>query len=201
MPKYYMFNKPKGCVSARRDARHRTVMDYFPEEMRDSFFPVGRLDKDTEGLLVITDDGKLAHDILSPENHIEKTYFFWAMGIPDEKKLEEARRGIRIYKNRDTTTAPAVIILKDRSTMREIRAYLSDSDESLATRRGDFSAVSGIVRITEGKNHQVKRTVRYAEARVVYLRRVAMGELNLDEDLAPGEYRELTDEEISLLKK
>ena len=196
-----MFNKPKGCVSARRDARHRTVMDYFPEEMRDSFFPVGRLDKDTEGLLVITDDGKLAHDILSPENHIEKTYFFWAMGIPDEKKLEEARRGIRIYKNRDTTTAPAVIILKDRSTMREIRAYLSDSDESLATRRGDFSAVSGIVRITEGKNHQVKRTVRYAEARVVYLRRVAMGELNLDEDLAPGEYRELTDEEISLLKK
>lgn len=201
MPKYYMFNKPKGCVSARRDARHRTVMDYFPEEMRDSFFPVGRLDKDTEGLLVITDDGKLAHDILSPENHIEKTYFFWAMGIPDEKKLEEARRGIRIYKNSDTTTAPAVIILKDRSTMREIRAYLSDSDESLATRRGDFSAVSGIVRITEGKNHQVKRTVRYAEARVVYLRRVAMGELNLDEALAPGEYRELTDEEISLLKK
>ena len=196
-----MFNKPKGCVSARRDARHRTVMDYFPEEMRDSFFPVGRLDKDTEGLLVITDDGKLAHDILSPENHIEKTYFFWAMGIPDEKKLEEARRGIRIYKNSDTTTAPAVIILKDRSTMREIRAYLSDSDESLATRRGDFSAVSGIVRITEGKNHQVKRTVRYAEARVVYLRRVAMGELNLDEALAPGEYRELTDEEISLLKK
>ena len=109
MPRYFMFHKPKGAVTARRDDRHKTVMDYFPEEDRDILFPVGRLDKDTEGFLIVTDDGMFTYRLLSPESHIEKTYFFYALGIPDEKKLSELQGGVSIYRNRDDKTAPAKI--------------------------------------------------------------------------------------------
>ena len=201
MKRYYMFHKPRGCVTARRDARHKTVMDYFPEEERDILFPVGRLDKDTEGFLLVTDDGDLCFELLKPEHHVPKKYFFWALGEPDPEKIAEAESGVSIYRNREDVTAPAKIALLERSTMRGIKDYLSPEDSSVSNRRGDLTVVSGEIVITEGKKHQVKRTVRYCGARVVYLKRLAIGALSLDEKLRPGEYRSLTDEELILIKQ
>ena len=89
MMEYYMFNKPSGCITARRDERHKTVMDYFPEEKRDLIFPVGRLDKDTEGFLLVTNDGQLFHELMMPERKVSKTYFFWAKGTITEDKISE----------------------------------------------------------------------------------------------------------------
>jgi len=194
-----MFHKPRGCVTARRDERHRTVMDYLPEEYRDTHFPIGRLDRDTEGLLLITNDGALTQRLLAPKYHVAKTYFFWAQGIPNAQKLSEVERGVSIYRNRGDVTAPAVIKLLEQTDMRGIRHLLDDKEERLATRHGDIPAVSGLITITEGKKHQVKRMIRYAGAKVVYLKRLSMGGLTLDGSLAPGEYRRLTEGELGLL--
>ena len=197
---YYMFNKPAGCITARRDARHKTVMDYFPAELRDRLFPVGRLDKDTEGLLLVTDDGQLNFNLLSPKSNKEKMYFFYAVGIPDDKKLKELEYGVRIYSSRDEITAPANIEITERTNLRAIKEYLSVSEQSLATKHGDVLAVGGYITITEGKKHQVKRMIRYTGAKVVYLKRVSISGVLLDEDLNKGEYRPLTEEELYQLK-
>lgn len=194
-----IFNKPKGCVSARRDERHKTVMDYFPEEYREKYFIIGRLDKDTEGLLILTEDGKLSHKLTSPESKIEKTYFFWAHGIPDENKLRELENGVKIYKNRDSLTEKAEIKLCETRTLKEIIHLISTDSAKLMNKYKDTPVVSGIIKITEGKKHQVKRMIRYTGAKVVYLERVAIGSLKLDSSLKRGDYRPLTEEELKLL--
>ncbi|MBQ7356527.1 MAG: pseudouridine synthase [Clostridia bacterium] len=196
-----MFHKPKGAVTARRDARHRTVMDYFPEEDRDILFPVGRLDKDTEGFLIVTDDGAFTYRLLSPASGISKTYFFYALGVPDEEKLAELSRGVSIYKNRDDKTAPAKIEITEHTTLKEISDFIDYDARTLLTRRGELPCVGGFVTITEGKKHQVKRMVRYTGAKVVYLKRVSIGTLPLDPELPLGEYREMTNEEIKAISK
>lgn len=196
-----MFHKPKGAVTARRDARHKTVMDYFPEEDRDILFPVGRLDKDTEGFLIVTDDGAFTYKLLSPESGISKTYFFYALGVPDEEKLAELSRGVSIYKNRTDKTAPAKIEITEHTTLKEIRDFIDYDARTLLTRRGELPCVGGFVTITEGKKHQVKRMVRYTGAKVVYLKRVSIGTLPLDPTLPLGEYRAMTNEEIIEISK
>lgn len=195
-----MLHKPRGCITARRDARHKTVMDCFPEEKRDVLFPVGRLDRDTEGLLLVTDDGGLCYDLLMPEKHVDKTYFFWAQGILTEEKIAEIEGGVNIYRNREEPTAPARITVTGQSTLRGIKELLGEDDSRVSNRRGDLPVTSGIITITEGKKHQVKRMIRYGGCKVVYLKRLAMGELRLDEALLPGEYRALTESEVALLK-
>jgi 16S rRNA pseudouridine516 synthase len=200
MPRYYMFHKPKGAVTARRDERHGTVMDYFPEDDRDVLFPVGRLDKDTEGLLIVTDDGAFTYRLLSPASGISKTYFFYALGIPDGEKLAELSEGVSIYKNRTDKTAPAKIEITERTTLKEISDFIDYDAKTLLTRRGDLPCVGGFVTITEGKKHQVKRMVRYTGAKVVYLKRVSIAGVTLDEGLPLGKYRPLTDEELEILK-
>ena len=118
---YIMLHKPAGCITARRDERHKTVMDYLPEEMRDTHFPVGRLDKDTEGLLLITNDGKLTRKLLMPEHKIEKTYYFMAEGILNPERLDEVRRGARIYYNRENPTAPSEVeVLSNSKTVKNV---------------------------------------------------------------------------------
>ena len=196
-----MFHKPKGAVTARRDDRHKTVMDYFPEEDRDILFPVGRLDKDTEGFLIVTDDGMFTYRLLSPESHIEKTYFFYALGIPDEKKLSELQGGVSIYRNRDDKTAPAKINITESTTLRGIKDYIEYDAKTLFSKRGDLPCVGGYITITEGKKHQVKRMLRYAGSKVVYLKRMMIGDIPLDPLLPLGEYREMTEEEIKALSK
>lgn len=172
---YYMLNKPAGVVSATEDNRDTTVMDLIKEKTRKDLFPVGRLDKDTEGLLLITNDGELSHRLLSPKKHVDKTYFVVTdnmLSVENAKKLEN---GVDI--GEDKLTLPAQIsILEDKENQ-----YL--------------------ITIHEGKFHQVKRMFKAVGLNVIYLKRLSMGSLHLDESLREGEYRKLTEEEINSLKK
>lgn len=173
---YLMMNKPKGVISATEDAVEETVVDLLEEEDRIfDPFPVGRLDKDTEGLLLLTNDGQLAHQLLSPKKHVPKTYEAVIDGEVTEEDVAAFRRGVVLDDGYETKPAELVII---RSGLR--------SDVQ--------------VTITEGKFHQIKRMFQAVGKRVVYLKRIQMGPISLDETLEPGEYRELTDEEIALLK-
>ena len=199
--RYYMLNKPKGCVTARRDVRHRTVMDYFPECDRDLLFPVGRLDRDTVGFLLVTDDGMLCTRLMRPESHIEKTYFFIAKGEMSEENVTRLEAGIDISVKRMSKTKPASLEILERTTLGEVVSYLDEDNRKIALSRPDLPAFVGRLTITEGKKHQVKRMIRYFGAKVVYLRRISLGGVPLDESLAEGEYRELTEEELEILKK
>ena len=195
-----MFFKPSGCITARRDPRHKTVMDYFPEDKRDTLFPVGRLDKDTEGLLILTDDGALAQRLLHPNHHIEKTYFFYALGELTEQMREEIERGIKLYPTHDIITAPASLSVCGEATLADIRHQLSPFDLKKANRRPNTKIFSGRVTISEGKKHQVKRMLLFGGCRILYLKRIAMGALTLDPTLSAGEYRPLTNGELALLQ-
>lgn len=176
---YYMLNKPADCVTARQDAVHKTVMDYIADK-RKGLSPVGRLDLDTEGLLLITDDGSLSHNLLSPAKHVEKVYEAEISGRVTEADIEAFRRGLDIGDK--ALTKPAVLTVLSEGAVLE-------------------GAVSRVrVVITEGRYHQVKRMFAAVGKRVVFLKRVAMGSLKLDDKLLPGEYRELTEEEVGMLK-
>ncbi len=172
---YYMLNKPAGVVSAVRDNICRTVIGLIAEPKKDDLFPVGRLDKDTEGLLLITNDGELAHRLLSPKKHVGKVYYARVKGRITQKEIELFKQGIRIEE--DFTTLPAELAILES---------------------GEESAVH--VTIYEGKFHQVKRMFEAVGTEVIYLKRLSMGTLKLDETLAPGEYRKLTEEELAGLK-
>jgi len=198
---YYLFNKPRGCITARRDARHKTVMDYFPEEKREVIFPIGRLDKDTVGLLILTSDGMLFHQLMMPECKVEKTYFFWAKGRVNEEKLLELESGAPIYNDKTQLTAPARLRILEEKTLMDIKDLLSDEDAKLTRKKGELPVFSGLLTITEGKKHQVKRMIKYAGAHVVYLKRVKIGEISLDDNLKEGEFRPLTTAEIAKLKR
>jgi len=171
---YYMLNKPEGCVSATKDGLSQTVIDILKDEPHKGLFPVGRLDKDTQGLLLITDDGKLAHDLLAPRHHVDKTYFVQSDISLTEENMELIRKGMDI--GDDKNTLPAQIIQLDTQ----------DNSYNLT--------------ICEGRFHQVKRMFEGCGARVTFLKRLSMGPLKLDDNLKPGEYRKLSNEEISILK-
>ena len=198
---YYVFNKPRGCITARRDARHKTVMDYFPDAKKDTLFPIGRLDKDTEGMLIVTSDGMLFHDLMMPERKVSKTYFFWAKGDITEEKRAELERGAPIYADKSELTSPATLRILERKSLIDIKPLLSEEEAKLTRKKGETPVFSGLLTITEGKKHQVKRMLKYAGCHVVYLKRVAIGALALDESLSLGEFRALTDEEITKLKE
>ncbi|HJV16572.1 MAG TPA: pseudouridine synthase, partial [Bacillales bacterium] len=174
---YLMMNKPQGVLSATEDNRDETVIDIL--EIEDQVydpFPVGRLDKDTEGLLLITNDGKLAHRLLSPKKHVPKTYF----AVIDQEVTEDD-----------------VMVFKKGVTLDD--GYITKPGELKILKSGILSDIE--LTITEGKFHQVKRMFESVGKRVVYLKRLTMGPLELDETLELGEYRELTDEEIETLKE
>lgn len=172
---YFMLNKPAGCVSATRDNLSETVLDLIPDKKRKDLFPAGRLDKDTEGLLIITDDGSLAHRLLSPRHHVEKTYYAVIDGTVTTEDVNRFKNGVDI--GEDELTLPARLnILKS----------------------GEQSEIE--LSITEGKFHQVKRMFEAVGKTVVYLKRIAMGGVVLDPGLEPGDYRTLTKEELEILK-
>ena len=173
---YYLFHKPAGCVSATQDNMHRTVMDYLSDTARGDLFPVGRLDLDTEGLLLITNDGALAHALLSPSRHVAKTYYARVQGVVDETDVNLFKNGVDIGEEKPTRPADLVIL-----------GCKADVSEITLT-------------ITEGKFHQVKRMFEVVGKKVLYLKRISMGPLVLPEDLAPGAYRKLTAEELAALK-
>ena len=173
--RYYLLHKPAGYVSATTDNRDKTVLELLPENIRRELFPVGRLDKDTEGLLLITNDGALAHDLLSPAKHVEKTYYAVIDGVVTEKDVNSFENGVDI--GEEKLTKPG-----------KLRILKSEPESEIE------------LTITEGRFHQVKRMFEAVGKKVLYLKRISMGPLQLTDDLKPGEYRPLTEEENTALK-
>lgn len=167
---YLMLNKPKGVLSATKDAKEPTVID-FVQDIERELFPVGRLDKDTEGFLLLTDDGLLAHRLLSPAYHVPKTYYVEYSGVLCEDAVALVERGLDIGEKK--LTKPGSLRL------------LSEGSAELT--------------IEEGKFHQVKRMIDVLGGKVTYLKRISMGGILLDDMLAPGQYRELTEQEYTCL--
>lgn len=170
---YFLFYKPTGCVSAVSDPCHKTVLDYFPHNRRKGLFPVGRLDIDTEGLLLITNDGALSHNLLSPGKHVPKTYYAELASPITEADIVEFSQGIDIGEAKPTLPAKL--------------ACLPDQG---------WPGAWVELTITEGKFHQVKRMFEAVGNQVLSLKRVSMGTLKLDASLKPGEYRPLTETEL-----
>lgn len=195
---YYMFNKPQGCVTARSDAVHRTVMDYFPSELAEKLHPVGRLDKDTCGLLILTDDGDLDFKIMQPDRHISKTYFFYAIGTMNEEKRQLLENGIAMA---GFTAKEAVFQLHREYRIGELEGFMPAERRERYMKNPDGAAFSASITICEGKKHQVKRMLEAVGCRIFYLRRDKIGELPLDSSLGQGEYRQLTENEVILLKQ
>ncbi|MBQ9609036.1 MAG: rRNA pseudouridine synthase [Lachnospiraceae bacterium] len=194
---YFMLNKPQGVVSATTDAKDKTVIELITEAKRRDLFPVGRLDKDTEGLLIITNDGKLANRLLAPGKHVEKTYFAIIAGEVTEDTVLRFAEGIDI--GDDKPTAPAKLKLKGTYDKEEI-TKITYNNVSDGNNSGNDTIISEVeITITEGRYHQIKRMFEAVGMRVIYLKRLSMGNLSLDDSLKPGEYRMLTDEEVKLL--
>lgn len=169
---YYMMDKPAGVVTATEDARERTVLDLVTPEMRRmGLFPVGRLDKDTSGLLLLTDDGEFAHRVISPKSCVEKLYYTKVDGCPDESDAAAFAQGL----------------------------VLADGTRCLPAKLEILGDGECLVRVTEGKYHQVKRMLASRGKPVLELRRIAIGGLRLDEALGPGGFRELSESDLCKL--
>lgn len=174
---YIMLNKPDGYLSATYDKKDKKVLDLIDKKyLAFEPFPVGRLDKDTEGLLVLTNDGKLSHRILSPKKHIPKTYYAKIKGKVDEFDIKEFEKGVTLDDGYVTMPSTLKILKSDEISEIELTIH-------------------------EGKFHQVKRMFESVGKKVIYLKRISMGKLELDKNLALGEYRELTEEEVKLLEE
>jgi pseudouridine synthase len=171
---YYMLHKPAGFVSATKDNVNETVVSLIPS-LKD-IFPVGRLDKDTEGLLLLTNDGELAHNLLSPKKHVQKTYFARIEGHVMKEDIECFLQGIDI--GDATKTLPAHLCILESGEISEVH-----------------------ITICEGRFHQIKRMFQAINKNVIYLKRISMGDLILDKDLPIGEYRKLTSKEVEKLRK
>ena len=171
---YVLLHKPAGVLSAVEDSRQRTVLDLLPQELkRQGLSPVGRLDKDTEGLLLLTNDGALTHRLLSPKSHVDKVYYARTEGTPTEADAARLAQGITLADG-----------------LRCLPAELKICGEG-----------QGLLTLREGKFHQAKRMLAFCGTPVVYLKRLSMGPLRLGEDLRPGEFRHLTQEEIDKLQQ
>lgn len=175
---YYMLHKPAGVVSATTDDRYTTVVELITEPHARDIFPVGRLDKDTEGLLILTNDGALAHELLSPRKHVSKTYFVRVEGKVTKEDKELFAQGMDIG---------------DEKPVKPARLF----DEKFFPEMGQTEVK---IQITEGRYHQIKRMFAKIHKPVCYLKRLSMGNLCLDETLEKGAFRKLTQQEISLLR-
>ena len=174
---YYMLNKPAGVISATEDQSCQTVVDLIKDKKRKDLFPVGRLDKDTEGLLLITNDGALAHRLLSPKKYVDKCYFARICGKVTEEDVRSFEKGVNIgSQEQPEITMPGKLEIITSDDISKIR-----------------------LTIQEGKFHQVKRMFQAVGKEVIYLKRLRMGTLILDENLGIGEYRPLTKEELEKL--
>ena len=172
---YILMNKPDGVVSATEDGKDKTVIDLLPEELqRLNLFPCGRLDKHTVGLVMLTDDGELAHRLLSPKHHVKKKYFF-------ESKFP--------------LTEDEISYLEKGATLED--GYITKPSEIELLEDGK----SGYITLVEGKYHQIKRMLESVNNKITYLERITFGPLALDENLARGQWRFLTDEEIKKLEE
>ena len=188
---YYMFHKPFGCVTARRDARYPTVMDWFTALDNPELSPVGRLDRETEGLLLITDDGMWNRRMTRPEFQIEKRYEFTVLGDLSEEKIAALEAGV-LLNGCDQPTAPAKITVTGRSTLGETLPTLHpEIQEKSRHNPPDRPVTFGTITITEGRNRQIRRMMKAVRCLVLQLKRVSVGDIVLDDALQPGEWKPL----------
>ena len=173
---YIMLNKPAGVISATEDSREKTILDLMPEYKNKEIFPFGRLDKDSVWLLILSNDGKLAHELLSPKKHVDKKYYLKIRGILDKSDIEAFNQGI---------------VLEDGDKCKPAKLEIISSNE----------VSECYVTISEGKFHQLKRMFKMLGKEVIYLKRIVFGKIVLDESLNEGEYRLLSEEEIGELKE
>lgn len=196
---YYMLNKPSGVLTATEDKKQKTVLDLLGTSVRKDIFPIGRLDKNTEGLLLITNDGDLAHKLLSPKSHIPKKYFAIVSGIMEKQDIQAFADGIEVpaYKQKEELIGQGQEIKIERFS-----AFLAMPAELKILSLDKEKKLSYIeIKVFEGKFHQIKRMCQAVGKPVIYLKRISMGKLKLDPSLGLGEYRKLTEEEIRYVKK
>ena len=178
---YIMLNKPSGVISATEDKRHKTVIDILENNYKTyNIFPIGRLDIDTEGLLLLTNDGQLSHNLLSPNKHVDKKYYVELKTEITAEMIEKLENGIKLEENFITKNAKIEVMKDEKNIEKDLKKVF--------------------ITITEGKFHQVKRMFKAVNNEVLYLKRVQMGNLKLDKKLNLGEYRELTENELKNLK-
>lgn len=191
---YYMLNKPAGYITATKDKLYKTVFDLFEEEM-DGVFHIGRLDKDTEGLLLFTNDGDFEHKIMYPEKHIDKTYFFIALGNIDNEKRQALEKGVYINKGEVLTKEAELNNIKNFDTIIQAEERIKNKINSDEINYKEQKIVTGELIIKEGKKHQVKKMLKAVGCKVVFLQRIAIGNLELDKNLKLGEYKKLSERE------
>lgn len=188
---YYMFYKPFGCVTARRDTRFPVVMDYFRHLGNEKLSPVGRLDRETEGLLLVTDDGAWNQRMTNPAFHVPKTYEFMAMGTLDPEKIKLLSEGVVLI-GADRPTSGAAVTVTGQSVLSKIRPSLHpDMQEKLRHNLPEHPVVCGQITIAEGKKRQIRRMLKAVGCCVIYLKRLSVGDIVLDPALRPGEFKEL----------
>ena len=190
----YMLHKPAGIISASADSREKTVVDLITDNTRKDLFPVGRLDRDTEGLLLITNDGALAHRLLSPKHHVDKTYLAVVSGAVTVEDVTAFWDGIRLADGTLCRPAALELFTPDEIADPAVNAFFDRLRPSLTV-----TAVR--VTIHEGKFHQIKRMFLARGKEVLYLKRISMGPLALDPDLPAGSFRRLTDSELKMLRQ
>lgn len=193
---YYMFHKPQGCITATKDDSSCTVLDYFEVRLRSGLFPVGRLDKDTEGLLLMTNDGEFSHRLMFPAKQIEKTYFFWAYGTLAPSSVDRLLSGVLIGEGEPLAKAIRLEVIEEGLLVELEERMKLVPIKDIKAAASSQRVVSGNITITEGRKHQVKRMLKAVGCYVAYLKRVSIGGLILDETLQKGQYRELTKEEL-----
>ena len=192
-----MMNKPKGYLTARSDRTRPTVMELLPPELG-HLHPIGRLDMDTEGLLLLTDDGRLDPLLLRPESHVEKLYFFRAFGRLEEANFARMAAGV-VLEGTGVTSLPARAWPEGYSTIGACEALLPPKKHNHLMKNPGRPVTAGWIALREGRKHQVKLMVKAVGGHVFTLRRVSIGTLRLDPQLPPGGYRALTPDELALL--
>lgn len=200
MSLYYMFNKPAGLITACRDEMRPTVMECLPPELAAVLHPVGRLDLDTHGLLILTDDGKLDQAMMHPDRHVEKEYFFYAIGELTDEKIRKLESGVPIDED-GRLTRPAKVREGGVYKVSEIRDFLPEFRRQRYLKNPEGPAFSAYLTIHEGRKHQVKLMLRAVNCRITYLERVAVAGIRLDPTLSPGEYRELNFGELEIIRR
>ena len=190
---YYIFHKPAGCITALRDATHPTILTYLGALDMTRLRPVGRLDCDTEGLLILTDDGAYNQYMTHPDRAVEKEYFFWAIGNFTEEKRGKLESGILLNGEEKTAVRPAKLTLVQESKLKKIYDYIRGKQkEHILKNRPDPPVFSGYITVTQGRKHEVKRLLKSIGCYCVYLKRVRMGDVVLPEDLGVGKVQEFT---------
>ena len=191
---YYMFHKPFGCITARRDDRHAVVMDWFRDLNNENLSPVGRLDRETEGLLLITDDGAWNRRMTRPEFHVEKTDEFTVLGDLSADKLVRLQEGI-LLNGSGEPTAPAKLTVTGRSSLGDTLPLLHpEIQEKSRHNPMDRPVTFGSITITEGRNRQIRRMMKEVRCLVLQLKRISMGPFKLDPSLLPGQWKEIEQE-------